>query len=380
MKNIKKKSDKKVKKKKTNLQKFIRKSTDKVGLPPGTLVHVGRYKLDKVGIEIFNYNKDSLIEKKIDILNTEEFSVDKYFPTLVNSNLMWVNMEGVHRSDIIRELGKFIDHNMLVLEDILNTTQRAKAEIYDGYIFLVLKMLSYNENNDEVEDEQVSFILGKNFVFSIQEGKEGDVFNPIRDILRKENSVIRKNSSDFLLYFLLDVIIDNYFIIIEKLGEKIEILEDELINKPTSITLNKIYSLRREILFVRKCVWPLREAITAISRDETLLIHKKTEGYFRNIYDHLLQIADTIETLRDMVTVMSEIYMSHLNTKMNEVMKVLTLIGTIFIPLTFIAGVYGMNFEYMPELKSPYGYPVALIGMSFIGLFMLVFFKLKKWI
>jgi len=381
MKNLKKRFYQNLKNKRPNFEKFIRKRTDKLGLPPGTLIHVGsKYKLDRIGIEIFSYNKDSLSEKKADILNTEEFSMDKYFPDLNNSHLMWANIEGIHRIDIINELGHFVDQNMLVLEDILNTTQRAKAEIYDNYIFLVLKMLTYNEKADEVEDEQVSFILGKNFLFSIQEGKEGDVFNSVREILRKEHSTIRKNTSDYLLYFLLDVIVDNYFLVIEKLGEKIEVLENELIDNPTNKTLNKIYALRREILFVRKCVWPLRDALITISREDSLLVHKKSERYFRNVHDHILQVGDSIETIRDMVTVMSEIYMSHLNTKMNEVMKVLTLIGTIFIPLTFIAGVYGMNFEFMPELKSPYGYPVTLIGMGSIGIFMLIFFKVKKWI
>jgi magnesium transporter len=268
----------------------------------------------------------------------------------------------------------------LVLEDILTTDQRPKMEDYDEYLYIVLRMLYYNDDHDdEVTTEQMSLILGMNFVLSFQE-RESDIFTPIIERMRNGKGRLRRMGADYLAYALMDSIVDHYFVILEKLGEKIEYLEDQLVVQATPATLQQIHGLKREMIFLRKSVWPLREVVGRMERGGSPLIRESTLVYLRDIYDHTIQVMDTIETFRDILSGMLDIYLSSISNRMNAVMKVLTVIATIFMPLTFIAGVYGMNFKYMPELEWHWGYPAIWGLMVTIALFMLYFFKKKKWL
>jgi len=265
------------------------------------------------------------------------------------------------------------------MEDIANTDQRPKIEDFESYLFAVLKMLSYDEKEGEIIVEQLSLILGPSWVISFQEN-EGDVFDPIRERIRGAQGRIRKMGADYLVYALIDAVVDNYFIAIEKIGEKIEDIEDELVASPSPETLRAIHNLKRQMIVLRKSVWPLREVISRLERWESQLISKLTDIYLRDVYDHTIQVIDAIETYRDMLSGMLDIYLSSVSNRMNEVMKVLTIIATIFIPLTLVAGIYGMNFSYMPELKWDWGYPMVLSIMLAIGLVMLIYFRKKKWL
>ena len=291
----------------------------------------------------------------------------------------WINIDGLQEVGIIEKIGAHFGIHPLVLEDILHTGQRPKAEDLGDYLFVVLRMLYYDEREDVMISEQVSLLLGPNYVISFQE-RGGDVFNPIRERIRNSKGHIRKGGADYLAYALLDAIVDHYFVILEKLGEKIESLEEELVTNPTPETLQTIHTLKRELIFLRKSVWPLREVISGLEREASPLITEPTGIYLRDVYDHTIQVIDTIETYRDMVSGMLDIYLSSVSNRMNEVMKVLTIIATIFIPLTFIAGIYGMNFKYMPELEWHWGYFLVLLVMTIIIAFMVFHFKRKKWL
>lgn len=348
------------------------KSSKKAGLPPGSLVHVGEKRTGKVKITIIDYDKKKFQEKLAK-------KVDECFPFKNKPTVTWINVDGVHQLELVKKLGDYFGMHPLVLEDILNTKQRPKMEDFDNYIYIVLKMPHYDEKNDEIVLEQVSLILGSNFVISFQE-KEGDVFNPIRERIKGDKGRIRKMGSDYLAYALVDAIVDNYFVILEKIGDKVESLEEELVTNPMPETLQTIHNLKRELIFLRKSVWPLREVISGLERGESPLIKKSTRVYLRDVYDHTIQVIDTVETLRDMVSGMLDIYLSSISNKMNEVMKVLTIIATIFIPLTFIAGIYGMNFQFMPELGLTWSYPAILILMLVMVIGMLIYFRKKRWV
>jgi magnesium transporter len=252
-------------------------------------------------------------------------------------------------------------------------------ENYGDYLYLVLKMLYYDDAANVVSTEQISIIVARNYVISFQEGIEGDVFGPLRERLRNEQARARRFGADYLAYSLVDAIVDNYFLILEKLGEKIELIEEKLVTNPTTETLHDIHHLKREMVYLRKAVWPLREVISGLERGDTPLIQDPTRLYLRDVYDHTIQVIDTIETYRDMVSGMLDIYLSSVSNRLNSVMKVLTIIATIFMPLTFIAGVYGMNFKYMPELEWRYGYFLIWGIMIIIGVVMVMFFQKKKW-
>jgi len=261
----------------------------------------------------------------------------------------------------------------------MNTGQRPKMEDFGDYLFIVLKMLHYDEEEDETKTEQVSLILSSKFVISFQEN-EGDVFDSVRDRIRSDRGRIRKMGVDYLAYSLIDAIVDNYFMVLEKIGEKIEDIEDEMVKNPTPEVLHTIHRLKRELIFLRKSVWPLREVISRLERWESPLIDKSIDIYLRDVYDHTIQVIDALETFRDMLSGMLDIYLSSVSNRMNEVMKVLTIIATIFIPLTLVAGIYGMNFKYMPELDWFWGYPMVYMIMLAIGVVMLIYFRKKKWL
>jgi len=354
------------------MKKFTRKRSKKVGLPPGALVHVGEKREEKVRITIIDYDKAQFQEKEAE-------TVEECFPFKDKPTVTWINVDGIHQPEIVKQLGDCFGMHPLVLEDILNTDQRPKMEDFGNYIYTVLKMLYYDEKSNEMIIEQISLVLGSNFVISFQE-KMGDVFNPIRERIKSDKGRVRKMGADYLAYALTDAIVDNYFTILEKIGEKVEFLEEELVAKPKPETLQAIHNLKRDLIFLRKSVWPLREVISGLERGESSLIDASTKLYLRDVYDHTIQVIDTVETLRDMVSGMLDIYLSSISNKMNEVMKVLTIIATIFIPLTFIAGIYGMNFAFMPELGLPWSYPLILLVMVGVGILMLIYFRRKKWI
>jgi magnesium transporter len=354
------------------LHRFIKKSSKTIGLLPGTIVHIGEKKVEKTKISIIDYDDEHFLEKEIE-------TVEECYPYINKDTVTWVNIDGIHQEEIIEKMGACCNLHPLLLEDIVNTNQRPKFEDFGDYIFVVLKMLSYNDKNQALNIEQVSVIFGPHFVISFQES-EGDVFNPIRERVRNGKGRIRKMGADYLAYALVDAVVDNYFIILEKLGEDIESLEEELVKNPTSHTLQEIHKLKRELIFLRKSVWPLREVISALERSESTLMKKTTLIYLRDVYDHTIQVIDTVETFRDMASGMLDTYLSSLSNRMNEVMKVLTIIATIFIPLTFIAGIYGMNFKYMPELQWRWGYYIVWGVMAIISIGMLLYFRKKKWL
>ncbi|MDH5187197.1 MAG: magnesium/cobalt transporter CorA [candidate division WOR-3 bacterium] len=350
--------------------KSIKRISRKAGLPPGTLVHIGEKKAEQVKITILDYDESQVQEKIAE-------KIEECFPFKDKPTVTWINIDGIHKVEVIEKIGNCFNLHPLILEDILNTGQRPKIEDFGEHIFLVLKMLYYLEK--EITIEQVSLILGPNFVISFQE-REGDVFNNIRERIRNNKGRIRKMGADYLAYSLLDAIVDGYFVILEKVGEEIEDIEEKLIKNPTPKTVQIIHNLKREMISLRKSVWPLREVVGVLERGESSLIKKTTGIYLRDVYDHTIQVIDTIETYRDMISGMLDIYLSSISNRMNEVMKILTIIATIFIPLTFIAGIYGMNFRFMPELGWRLGYPAVLFIMVIIGIVMLFYFRRKKWL
>ena len=354
------------------MQRLIKKSSKTRGLPPGALVHIGDKKTEKVKISVIDYSTGKFNEKEVK-------KVEECFPFKRKPSVTWINVDGLHEIDVIEKLGNCFEIHPLVLEDILNTDQRPKMENFEKYFFIVLKMLLINEKTHHIHSEQVSLIIGHNFVISFQE-TVGDVFDAVRERIRTGKGRIQKMGADYLAYSLIDAIVDNYFSILETIGEKLESMEENLVSNPSPEVLQQIYNLKRDMIYLRKSVWPLREVINNFLREESKLIKKTTHVYLRDLYDHTIQVIDTIETFRDTVSGMLDIYMSSISNKMNEVMKVLTIFAAIFIPLTFIAGVYGMNFRNMPELGWPYGYFAVLIVMLLVGITLLGFFKHKKWL
>lgn len=355
----------------TTASRISGKRSKKIGLPPGTLIHVGEKKAEEVKITVIDYNEGHFAQRQI--TSIEECFTFKDTPTIT-----WINIVGIHQIENIQKLGDCFGFHPLVLEDILHTDQRPKMEDHEEYFYIVLKMLQ-NEKSPEVMTEQVSLILGPNFVISFQE-TEGDVFDHVRERLKNAKGRIRKMGADFLAYSLIDAIVDSYFVILEKTGERLEDIEENLMTKPSQKTLHAIHQMKRELIYLRKSVWPLREVISALNREDSPLIKDSTKIYLRDVYDHTIQVIDAIETFRDMISGILDIYLSSLSNKMNEIMKFLTIIGTIFIPLTFIAGVYGMNFHFMPELQWRLGYFGVLAFMGLIGISMLIYFKRKKWL
>ena len=356
------------------MAKLITERAKKVGLPPGTLVHVGEKPGAEVRITVLDYSESQFEEKEVQ--NVEECLPFRDRPTVT-----WINVDGIHQVDVIERLGKQFDLHPLLLEDIAHTTQRPKTEDYGDYVFSVVRMLYYDPSEDEIRAEQVSLIIGPNFVLSFQE-RQGDVFEEIRDRIRTGKGRIRKMGADYLVYALIDAVVDNYFLILEGVGERIEELEDKLLSDVSPAARHEIHRMKRSALFLRKAVWPLREVISSLSRGESPLVKQATLPYLRDAYDHTIQVIDTIESFRDTIAGMFDTHLSALSNRMNEVMKVLTIIATIFIPLTFIAGIYGMNFEKpgMPELRWVYGYPACLGVMAAVVVGMVVYFKRKKWL
>ncbi len=353
------------------MSRYIKKRTKSLGQPPGSLVHIGEIVTEKTKITVIDYNEKKY-EHKTDV------PVEECSRYIDSSTVTWINIDGVHDVSVMERIGEMYRIHPLLLEDVMNTGQRPKLEDFGEHLFVVLKMLTYSEEKDRVEAEQVSLVLGKNFVISFQE-REGDVFTSIRERIQSDKGRIRKMGADYLAYSLMDSIVDHYFIILENFGDKIEELEEELLEDTSSKTSSRIHGLKRELVFLRRSVWPLREIVNSLERGESSIIKKSTLIFLRDVYDHTINIIDTIEAYRDSTTGMLDTYLTQMSNRMNETMKVLTVIATIFIPLTFIAGIYGMNFEFMPELGWKWAYPIVWGVIALVGVGMLFFFKRKRW-
>jgi len=354
------------------VKRLISSKPKQIGLDPGTLIYTGEKVKEPIKFKVFEFTESEVWEKDFQ-------KVEDIFYCKESKNKTWINIDGIHNIEMMEKIQNHFDIHPLTMEDIIHTSQRPKLEEYDEYLFIVLRMFTYNEAERELKNEQVSIILSERYIITFLEDP-GDVFNPVRERIRKTGTKIRKKGSDFLAYSLIDSIVDSYFHILEQIGDEIEELEDRILLDPEQSDLQAIHNLRRELILLRKSVWPLRELLSILQRNENGIIRHQTQIYIRDVYDHTIQIIDTIESYRDMVMGMLETYLSSISNKMNEVMKVLTVIATIFIPLTFLAGVYGMNFKHFPELDKEWMYPWGFWGfIMFCGGLMYFYFKHKKW-
>jgi magnesium transporter len=351
--------------------RLIHKTAQKPGAPPGSLVHTGPRKVEKVRLRLFEYDPEHLSEKTLQ-------NISEAFPTRDNPPVGWVNVDGLHDTEILGELRDHFGIHVLAMEDVVTLGHRAKMEEYEGYLLMVLPMLSFDAETLTVHTEQLSLILGPNWLLTFQE-RFGDVFEPVRERLRSAHGRIRQRGADYLAYALMDAVVDQYFGILERLGDLAEDLDALVMVDPAPRILHRINHLKKELLLLRRSIWPLREALSAFARTESELVTESTQVFARDVYDHAVQVIDTVETLRDLTGGMTDLYLSSMGQRTNEVMKVLTIMASIFIPLTFMAGVYGMNFEFMPELHVPWAYPVLWLCMLAVAGTMLWYFWKKKW-
>ncbi len=357
---------------KIKLPKLFHKVSHKTGLAPGSLVYVGNGREEPVKINILDYDGETSEEVEVSDLEECRRYLDK-------STMTWINISGIHDVKIIEQAGEIFQIHPLILEDIMNTGQRPKAEELADYFFTVLKMLHLSEDDSSLIMEQISIITGNNLVITFQEMRK-DVFEPVRKRIREAPKRMRMLKADYLTYALIDAVVDHYFAALEFMGNKIEDLEEELFTSPSDNMLQKIHEIRRLLLMMRKSIWPLRETINSLTRGESPNFSQETILYMRDLHEHIVQVIETIEGFRDVVIGMVDTYLSNASNRLNEVMKVLTMIATIFIPLSFITGLYGMNFQYMPELGWHYGY-FFVLGLVFTAaLIMILFFKKKKWL
>ncbi|MFP4384010.1 MAG: magnesium/cobalt transporter CorA [Spirochaetia bacterium] len=341
------------------------------GLPPGTVIP-DKFKGSPVQIRSIEYDEHSVREEQKNVLLTHK-DVETGKP------VQWLDIIGVENGPFLEKIGKLFSIHPLVLEDIQNTGQRPKFEDYGDLIYIIFKMLDWDNVENTVISEQVSLILNKTHVLSFQE-RSGDIFDVIRNRIKTGSGRIRKKKSDYLAYSLLDAVVDHYFLVLEKLEDEFEDIEDELVLNPQREIIGRINNLKRQINVLRRAVWPLREVTGVFMKRESVLVEEETAVFISDLYDHVIQIIDTLDSFREMSSSLIDLYHSHLTTNMNQVMKVLTVIATIFIPLTFITGIYGMNFKYMPELDFPWAYPLILGVMIMVSIGMIIFFKRKKWL
>ena len=360
------------------MSRLIKKHSKSKGLQPGTVVFVGEKKVERTRIRIIDFDLANIEEKEVQ-------SIEDCFPFKDSPTITWINIDGVHEVETIEKIGGQFGMHPLIMEDIANTGQRPKLEPFSDYLFLVLKMLYSDSARGKVRSEQFSLVVGKNFVISFQE-RVGGVFEPVRERIRRAEPRARFMNTDYLAYTLVDAIVDGYYSVLEALGERVEGMEDILVKDPRPEYLETIHELKRELIIMRKAVWPLREVIGGLERLDAQFIKDSTRAYLRDLYEHTIQVIDTVETFRDMASGLLDIYMSSVSNKMNEVMKVLTIMATIFIPLGFLAGVYGMNFDTaassfnMPELGLRFGYPMFWGLAILVGGGLFIFFKRKGWL
>lgn len=330
-----------------------------------------RKPIDHVRITVFEYGPDHVQEETMDDLQACFQVADK-------GHMRWINLDGVRREEVEAICKHFNIHHLL-MEDIMSTGQRAKMDEIGQTLFCLLPMMTFRAESSSVEQEQVSLVLARNLVISFQDDPGRDVFDPVRERLRSTGTKVRNSGADYLMYSLLDVIVDNYFIVMDHLGERIEVLEDIIPRQPNNRTLGRINYLRKEMLLFKRGISPVRELVNGLLKSENDLLEESTEKYFKDVYDHIVQASDLADNYRDMVMNLQELYHAQMNQKLNEVMKVLAIVTTLLAPLTVITGIYGMNFDVMPELRSPYGYFIVLLVMLFIFISMIVIFRKRGW-
>ncbi len=354
-----------------------KKRSAKAGLPPGTLVHIGEKKTAASHVILMHYDEGSVHEVEV----TAAELAGKIKLAQGTAGTTWVNLNGLGDIDMMERIGACFNLHPLVLEDIFNTEQRSKLEDYGDYLYVVLKTFGYEDrgSTERLSADQISLVVGRNFVLSFLE-TDGIQFGAVRERLRSGKGQIRKSGADFLMYSLIDAIVDSYFVILERLDEKTEALETELISNPVPGTLHSIYRLKRENVFLRRSLWPLREVINSLQRGDSPLMSSNTLLYLRDVYDHTIHIIESVESLRDLTSGMLDIYISSISYRISAVMKVLTVITTIFMPLTLIAGIYGMNFKHLPGLDWDWGFFTVLGIMAAIIVGMLALFRRKKWL
>ena len=354
------------------MARFFKKREAAKGQSPGALIFIGNKKMENIRLRVIDYDQAQLKENELNnIADGAEFKQTK--------TVTWINVDGLHDLSTMKEIGQTFDLHPLLVEDILNTGQRPKLEVFDHCLFIVLKMIRYEKEKQMIVNEQLSMVLGDTFLMTFQE-QSGDVFEPVRERIRNQKGRIRGAGIDYLAYALLDTVVDNYIFIIEKLGEKIEDIEEEVLEKADSGVMEKINMFKREMNFLRKSIRPAREAIIQLSKLDSELIREQTIPFLKDLQDLITQAAEAIDTYRDMLSDQLNLYNSVISNRMNDIMKVLTIFAAIFIPLTFIAGIYGTNFEYLPELHFKYSYFVFWGVMITVAVVMLLFFKRKKWL
>jgi magnesium transporter len=344
---------------------------NKIGLPPGTPVYLGKDRNQQIHIDIFQYNEN-------EITHHDKITPVDFTQYIKDTHVTWINIDGIYDNKIVNFIGEQLKLHPLTQEDIMNTDHRPKVEYFEDYLHFTLKLLFYDKEKRCIQSEQISFVLGKNFVISFQE-IPGDIFNPIRDRIKNNKGRVRKRKADYLVYALIDIIVDNYFIITDEIQMDIELLEHEILKGPDKEELELILKLKKELVFLRKSVIPVREAISGLEKIDSNLIDHSTKLFLRDVYDHTLHISESIENHREMLQSLLDIYLTGLSNKLNNVMKTLTVISTVFIPLTFIAGLYGMNFKTIPGDNNPNGFVIASGIMIAIGVIMVIFLKRKKW-
>lgn len=325
---------------------------------------------EKIIVELISYNEDSVVME-------DKKPIDTLLAQCNPNHKNWLNVDGLSDRNLIEQIAKRFDLHYLLIEDILNVDHQPKTDELDDHLFLTMKMF-YRFDEDKIDYEHISFVLGKNYLLSFQE-KEGDIFSSLRTRIKQDNGIIRKRGIDYLLYRLVDTIVDSYYSVLEKIGEQVETIEENISKNPTVKDFQQIQKIRKEFIYLRRVVYPLREAINKIVKNESGFIEENNEKYFADVYDHVIHLIDSLDTYKDLTSTMMDLYMNTINYKMNEVMKLLTIITTIFIPLSFIAGIYGMNFQNMPELAWENGYFGVLVIMGVLFILMIVYFRYKKW-
>ncbi len=325
---------------------------------------------EKVILELIAYNETTFLQQ-------ENLATDQLLNQCDLSLVNWINIDGLTDRDMIEKVAAKFNLHYLLVEDVLNVDHQPKADAYEDHLFFTLKML-YRIEGQRIDYEHISFVLGPNYLLSFQE-KEGDIFTGLRDRIKIDNGVLRKRGADYLLYRLLDTIVDSYYAVLETIGHQVEAIEENISTNPRVEDFKEIQKLRKEFIYLRKVVYPLREALNHVIKNENEFIEERNEKYFSDVYDHVIHLIDSLDTYKDLTSTVMDLYMNTINYKMNEVMKLLTVITTIFIPLTFIVGLYGMNFQHMPELTWQYGYFGVLGLMAAIFITMIIYFKHKKW-
>lgn len=343
-----------------------------IGASPGTVAYVGRDRSGPVTITRIRYSPSGYEEPQV-------VTASESMPELNAQGVTWYTIDGVHDVEVLRVIGENFKLHPLVVEDVANTSQRPKIEQFDEFLFIALKMITYSPTRHGIDLEHASIVFGDGWVLSFLEDS-GDVFEPVRGRIRSGKGRIRRLGADYLAYALIDSVVDSYFQVLEQIGEDVESVEQEVTSDARPSTLTAVHRLKRELIFLRRSVWPMREIVNSLVRDESQLVKDETKLFLRDLYDHTIHTIDTIETQRDVVSGMLDVYLSSVSNKMNQVMKLLTAMSSIFIPLTFVAGIYGMNFEYMPELHWVWGYPAVLAVMLIAAVFLMIFFRRKHWI